>query len=91
MNVLSLALLSTPGPWELLIIAFIVIIVFGPSKLSDLGKSLGEGLRNFKKASSPEEIDVTPRQKGADDAAQRELDAGRHGAEIPRSESHSKV
>jgi len=33
---------------ELLIIAAIALLIFGPSKLADLGKGLGEGIRNFK-------------------------------------------
>ena len=33
---------------ELLIIVVIALLVFGPSKLADLGKGLGEGIRNFK-------------------------------------------
>ena len=35
------------GPWELLIILFIVILIFGAGKIPQLGKSLGEGIRNF--------------------------------------------
>ncbi len=33
---------------ELLIILLIVIIIFGANKLPQLGKGLGQGLRNFK-------------------------------------------
>lgn len=36
------------GIWELLIILLIIIIIFGARKLPDLGKSLGEGIKNFK-------------------------------------------
>ena len=36
------------GVPELLIILLIVLIVFGASKLPQLGKGLGQGLRNFK-------------------------------------------
>ena len=35
---------------ELLIILAVALIIFGPSKLADLGKGLGEGIRNFKSA-----------------------------------------
>ena len=35
---------------ELLVILVIALIVFGPSKISELGKGLGEGIRNFKSA-----------------------------------------
>jgi sec-independent protein translocase protein TatA len=37
------------GFQELLVILLIVIIIFGASKLPQLGKGLGEGIRNFKK------------------------------------------
>ena len=33
---------------ELLVIAAIAILIFGPGRLSELGKGLGEGIRNFK-------------------------------------------
>ncbi len=36
------------GVPELLIILLIVIIIFGASKLPQLGKGLGQGMRNFK-------------------------------------------
>jgi sec-independent protein translocase protein TatA len=35
---------------ELLVILVIALIVFGPSKIAELGKGLGEGIRNFKSA-----------------------------------------
>jgi sec-independent protein translocase protein TatA len=35
---------------ELLIIVAIALLIFGPSKLADLGKGLGEGIKNFKSA-----------------------------------------
>lgn len=38
-----------PGIQELLVILLIVIIIFGASKLPQLGKGLGEGIRNFKR------------------------------------------
>jgi sec-independent protein translocase protein TatA len=51
----------TPGPWELIIILLIVLIIFGAGKLPEIGSGLGKGIRNFKKATTgKEEIDVTP-------------------------------
>jgi len=38
------------GVYELLIILVIVIIIFGANKLPQLGRGLGEGLRNFKES-----------------------------------------
>ena len=33
---------------ELLVIVAIALLIFGPKKLGELGKGLGEGIRNFK-------------------------------------------
>jgi TatA/E family protein of Tat protein translocase len=40
------------GAPELIIIFVVALIVFGPKKLPELGKSLGKGLAEFRKASS---------------------------------------
>jgi sec-independent protein translocase protein TatA len=46
------------GMPELIVIFVIALLVFGPTKLPDLGKSLGEAIRGFKKAIS--ETDKPP-------------------------------
>ncbi len=38
------------GVPELLVILVIALIIFGPSKISELGKGLGDGIKNFKSA-----------------------------------------
>lgn len=38
------------GPRELLVIFLVVMVLFGGSRIADIGKGLGEGIRNFKKA-----------------------------------------
>ena len=38
-----------PGPSELLIIFGVALLLFGPSKLPQLGGAIGESIRNFKK------------------------------------------
>ena len=38
------------GVPELLVILGIAILIFGPKKLGDLGKGLGEGIQHFKSA-----------------------------------------
>ena len=35
---------------ELILLLVIALLVFGPGKLADMGKGLGEGIRNFKGA-----------------------------------------
>ncbi len=42
-------------PMHLLIIAGIALLVFGPKKLPELGRGLGDGIRGFKAAMSGEE------------------------------------
>ena len=36
------------GPLELAIVLIIALVIFGPKRLPDLGKSLGRGMREFK-------------------------------------------
>lgn len=48
-------------PTHILIIAVIALIIFGPRKLPEFGKGLGEGIRGFKDAmkGQPEEPKTT--------------------------------
>ncbi|MBN2413630.1 twin-arginine translocase TatA/TatE family subunit [candidate division KSB1 bacterium] len=46
--------MGAPGPQELIIVLFIVILLFGAKKLPELAKGLGKGIREFKSASSGE-------------------------------------
>jgi sec-independent protein translocase protein TatA len=50
----------TPGPLEIIIILVIVLIVFGPKRLPDLGKSLGRGMREFKDSVTGKDRDELP-------------------------------
>ncbi|PYX45757.1 MAG: twin-arginine translocase TatA/TatE family subunit [Acidobacteria bacterium] len=43
------------GIVEILFVVAIALLLFGPSKFASLGKSLGEGIRNFKTAVKTEE------------------------------------
>ncbi len=45
------------GAPELILILLIVIIIFGARKLPELGKSVGEGIKNFKKSMKSGEED----------------------------------
>ena len=48
------------GPTELLLIVLIIVIIFGARKLPELGKSLGEGIKNFKKSISSKDKNQEP-------------------------------
>ncbi len=46
---------------ELLLILAIAVIIFGPRKLGELGKGLGEGIKGFKSALSGEKKEEPPK------------------------------
>jgi sec-independent protein translocase protein TatA len=53
---------GTLGFWEILIIFVIIILIFGTSRIPELGRGIGEGIRNFKKSlkGDEEEKDKKP-------------------------------
>ena len=53
------------GTTELIVILVIVILLFGVNKIPQLGKGLGEGIRNFKSSikSISEEPEAKPKQE----------------------------
>ena len=51
------------GFGEILVVLVIALLVFGPSKLPQLGDALGKGIRNFKKAADGLDSDVTAHEK----------------------------
>ncbi len=47
------------GWTEVLLILLIVVVIFGPKRLPEIGSSLGKGITNFKKAmKEPENLDA---------------------------------
>lgn len=49
------------GFGELVLIFLVILLIFGASKLPQLGDALGKGIKNFKRsATGDDEIDVTP-------------------------------
>ncbi len=53
------------GPGELLLIAFVALLVFGAGRVADIGKGLGQGIRNFKEGL----------REGSDDEAKKKVAA----------------
>jgi sec-independent protein translocase protein TatA len=43
------------GPGELLIIALIALLLFGAGRIADIGKGLGQGIKNFKQGLKEDE------------------------------------
>ncbi|WP_372807913.1 twin-arginine translocase TatA/TatE family subunit [Pontiella sp.] len=75
MNTLALGM---PGGQELLVVAFIIILLFGAKKLPELSRSLGKSLGEFKKGqregAEPDQIDdeVEKKEIASDDGKDKE-------------------
>ena len=41
---------AMPGGWEMVVIAIVILLLFGANKLPELAKGLGQGIREFKGA-----------------------------------------
>ncbi len=65
--------LGVLSPPELLVILIIVLLIFGPKKLGDLGKGLGEGIRSFKSSLSGDEAGAKSAEAKAAEAKDTEL------------------
>ncbi|UZR92901.1 Sec-independent protein translocase subunit TatA/TatB [Chondrinema litorale] len=60
MSTISAVLLfGMPGGWEMFIIIFVVLLLFGAKKIPELARGLGRGIREFKDATKEikDEID----------------------------------
>ena len=55
--------MSMPGGMEWLLIAFVVLLLFGGKKIPELAKGLGSGIKNFKKAVKDDEDEVAEVKK----------------------------
>jgi sec-independent protein translocase protein TatA len=55
------------GTMEIVLVCVVVVLVFGSTKLPQLGDGLGRAIKNFKRAvSSNNEIDVSPKKASAE-------------------------
>jgi sec-independent protein translocase protein TatA len=61
MNALFLPLAI--GPWQIVLIVVIVLLLFGGKKIPELMRGLGSGLKEFKDASKEENEDKNPEEK----------------------------
>jgi sec-independent protein translocase protein TatA len=54
--------MPTPGPLEIVILLVIVLLIFGPKRLPDLGRSLGNGMREVMDSVTGKDDDDEPRR-----------------------------
>ena len=46
----ELVFAAMPGGWEMVVIALVILLVFGAKKLPELARGLGQGIKEFKGA-----------------------------------------
>lgn len=64
------------GGWEILVIAFIILLIFGGRKIPELMKGLGKGVKNFKEGMREgDEADNTADRQKKIDGSDRQSDA----------------
>jgi len=62
------------GTQELIIILIIIVVLFGATRLPQIGSGIGQAIKNFKKSvREGDEIDVTP-DKDAKEAKKEKID-----------------
>jgi sec-independent protein translocase protein TatA len=67
------------GPLEIVVILIIALIVFGPKRLPELGRSMGKGMREFKNS-------LTGDNKDDDDDDIRELERAKRETSVREEE-----
>ena len=56
-------LLGMIGPWQVLLIILVIVLLFGGKKIPELMKGLGQGMKEFKKATKEEDNDKKENKK----------------------------
>lgn len=62
------------GPWEIVAIVAVVLIIFGVGRLPNALGALGKGVRSFRRASAGEEVDTDLSKKEKDTAGEKDKD-----------------
>lgn len=96
MNALPLAVLNG---WEVVVILAVVLVLFGAKKLPELARGLGQGIKEFKKATRDvqeelhhvieDEPTYTPPRKPAETTVARSADTPAPDPDLPATQSES--
>ena len=58
------------GPLEIIIVLIVVLLIFGPKRLPDLGRSLGRGMREFKESVTGKDKEELPASEPVEERAE---------------------
>ena len=81
--------MSFPGVWELLIILAVVLLIFGPKRLKNIGSDLGNAIKGFRAAVTDDEKEK-PQPPVDPNVIEADVEAGA-GAEAKQNAQDAKV
>ena len=55
--------MGTPGPFEIIIIFLVILLIFGAKRIPEIARGLGKGIREFKSATSEITKELTVEEK----------------------------
>lgn len=77
------------GVWEMLIILVVVLLVFGPRRLPEMAKGMGQAVREFRKGIRDMKDDIE-KEVNKDDDSDKQTSASRSSASSQSSDPESK-
>jgi sec-independent protein translocase protein TatA len=77
------------GPLEIAVVLIIVLIIFGPKRLPELGQSMGRGIREFKNSLSGDKDKDSPEEKRRELQSSEQVQASRPQPPAPVTEDAS--
>lgn len=64
------------GGWEILLILLAILVIFGPKRLPEMGRSLGKAIREFKSAGKDIQNDLAKSMEEEDSNSSKRTDKG---------------
>ncbi len=65
-------------PWHLIVILAVALIIFGPSRLPEIGKAIGNSIREFRDAATTAQDEI---RKGMDEKSTSTSEAAKNDAQ----------
>ncbi len=65
-------------PWHLIVILAVALIIFGPSRLPEVGRAIGQSIREFREAASGVEREISKGLEKKSESERSETDAQTH-------------